>query len=78
MPKVSARWVTRQLLDISRYPLSCYKDELDFVYRIVTKVETWVHHFDPEFKVEAPWLTHSEEFQEGALSIENESFNFWG
>jgi histone-lysine N-methyltransferase SETMAR len=56
MSKVSVRWVTRQLtddqkrtrLDISKYLLSRYEDEPDFIYRIVTQDETWVHHFDPE------------------------------
>jgi hypothetical protein len=50
------RWVPRQLtddqkrtrLDISRYLLSRYEDEPDFIYRIVSHDETWVHHFDPE------------------------------
>jgi hypothetical protein len=37
-------------LDISRYLLSQYEDEPDFVYWIVTQDETWVHHFVPESK----------------------------
>jgi histone-lysine N-methyltransferase SETMAR len=47
MSKVSARWVPRELtddqkwtrLDISRYLLSRYEDEPDFIYRIVTQDE---------------------------------------
>jgi hypothetical protein len=47
MSKVSARWVPRQLTDdqkrtrlnISRYLLSRYEDEPDFIYRIVTQDE---------------------------------------
>jgi hypothetical protein len=35
-------------LDISKFLLSCYEDEPDFIYRIVTPDETWVHHFDLE------------------------------
>jgi histone-lysine N-methyltransferase SETMAR len=43
MSKVSTRWVPRQLtddqkrtrLDISRYILSCYGDEADFIYRVI-------------------------------------------
>jgi hypothetical protein len=58
MLKLSARWVPRQLtydqkwsrLDISRYLSSCYVDEPDFIYTIVTQDEKWVHHFDPESK----------------------------
>ena len=53
--KVSARWVRRMLtkdqkksrLDISKYLLSLYEE---FMRRVVTKDETWVHHFDPEAK----------------------------
>ena len=57
MSKVSARWVPRMLtddqkmtlLDIFRYFLSCYEDDPgNFIERVVTQDETWVHHFDPE------------------------------
>ena len=56
---VSARWVLRMLtedqrrgrLDISRYLLSRYEDDPEeFVDRVVTQEETWVHHFDLESK----------------------------
>ena len=54
MSKVSARWVPRVLTDdqkktqlgISRYLLSGYEDDPgDFIERVVTQDETWVHHF---------------------------------
>ena len=57
MFKVSARWVPRMLtedqkrnrLDISRYLLSRYEDDPEeFMDRVVTQYETWVHHFDLE------------------------------
>ena len=60
MPKVSARWVLQMLtddqkrtrFDISRYLLSDYEDDpSDFIERVVTQDETWVHHFDPESKM---------------------------
>ena len=59
MPKVSARGVPRMLttdqkesrLDISKYLMSLYEDDPeDFMRRVVTKDESWVHHFDPEAK----------------------------
>ena len=62
MSKVLARWVPRMLtddqkrtrLDISRYLLSCNEDDPgDFVERVVTQDETWVHHFDPESKMQS-------------------------
>jgi hypothetical protein len=73
----------RARLDISRYLLSRYEDEPDFIYRIVTQDETWVHHFDPESKkkdhaVELPWLSPFEEIQESAISREDDGFIFWG
>jgi hypothetical protein len=48
--------------------LSRYEDESDFIYRIVTQDETWIHYFDPESKktehaVEAPWLPPPEKFK---------------
>ena len=39
----------RTRLDISRYLLSRYEDDPgDFIERVVTQDDTWVHHFDPE------------------------------
>jgi hypothetical protein len=86
-----ARWVPRHLtedqkwtgLDISRYLLSRYEVEPDFIYRIVTQDKTWVHHFDPEsikteHAVDAPWLIPSEEIQERATSREEDGFNILG
>ena len=78
MFKVSARWVPRILtddqkrsrLDISRYLLSHYEDDPgDFIDRVVTQNETWVHHFDSESKMQSmqwkhpgsPWVTPSQE-----------------
>ena len=67
MPKVSARWVPRMLtedqtrfrLDISRYLLSRYEDDPgDFIDRVVTQDETWVHHFEPESKMQSMELKH--------------------
>ena len=61
MSKVSAIWGLRMLtydqkrtwLDISRYLLSCYEDDhSDFIERVVTEDETWVHHFDPDSKMQ--------------------------
>jgi hypothetical protein len=45
-------------LDISRYLLSRYEDEPDFICRIVTQDETWVLHFDPESKKQSMQWTH--------------------
>ena len=65
MSKVSARWVLGMLtddqkrtwLDISRYLLSRYKDDPgDFIERVVTLDETWVHHFDAVSKMQSKQL----------------------
>ena len=64
---VSARWVQRMLtddqkrtlLDMSRYLLSGYEnDPGNFIERIVTQDETWVHHFDPESKMQSKLWKH--------------------
>ena len=61
------RWVPRMLtndqtrcrLDISKYPLSRYEDDPgDFIDRVVTQDETWVHHFDPESKMQSMRWKH--------------------
>ena len=44
----------RTLLDISRYLLSHYKDDpSDFIKRVVTQDEAWVHPFDPESEMQS-------------------------
>ena len=62
MSKVSTRWVLRMLTDdqersqlnISWYLLSRYEDDPgDFIDRVVTQDETWVHHFNPESKMQS-------------------------
>ena len=68
MSKVSARWVPIMLtkdhkksrLDISnKYLLSLYEDNPEeFMHCVVTKDETWVHHFDPEAKKQSKQWKH--------------------
>ena len=67
MSKVSARWVPgmltddqkRSRLDISRYLLSRYEDDPgDFIDRVVTQDETWVHYFDPQSKMQSMQRKH--------------------
>ena len=66
MSKVSARWVPQMLthdqkrtrkrtrLNISRYLLSGYEDDPgDFLKQVLTKGETWIHHFDQSKKCRA-------------------------
>ena len=44
---------------ISRYLMSCYEDDPgDFIKRVVTQDETWVHHFDPESKMQSKQWKH--------------------
>lgn len=69
MSKVSARWVPRLLKDnekerrvqCSEMFLGRYDAEGDdFLDRIITTDETWLHHFDPETKVmSSVWKTPS-------------------
>ena len=56
----------RTPLDISRYLLSGYEDDPgDFIERVVTQDETWVHHFDPESKM------HSKQWKHLALPLQS-------
>ena len=44
----------RSRLDISRHLLSRYEDDPgDFIDRVVSQYETWVHHFYPESKMQS-------------------------
>lgn len=65
--KVSARWVPRQLTEthkdnrrtISQRHLQRYENEGDdFLVRIITGDETWVHHFEPESKRQSMTWKH--------------------
>ena len=68
MSKVSAKWVPRMLtkdqekckLDISKFLPSLYEDDPEeFMRRLVTQVETWVHPFEPEAKKQSmQWKHH--------------------
>ena len=67
MSKVLARWVPRMLtddqkrtlLDIFRYLLSRYGDDpCDFIERVETQEETWVHHCDPVSKMQSKQWKH--------------------
>ena len=68
MSKVSARWVPRNLntqdryqrVEASRELLELYDTNRDeFMTRLLTGDETWIHHWDPELKQESmQWKHH--------------------
>ena len=65
--KVSARWVPRQLtleMKMQRKEMCIHlmkrynKEGEAFLERVVTGDESWVHHFDPESKVQSMEYQH--------------------
>ena len=59
VPQMMTNDQERTPLDISRYLLSHYEDDpCDFIERHLTQDETWVHHFDPESKVQSKQWKH--------------------
>lgn len=67
MNKVSARWVPRMLTDEQKRRRHVISQELleefnadpeQFLGHIVTQDETWVHHFDPETKMQSMQWKH--------------------
>lgn len=66
LSKVSARWVPRLLTpeqklrrqEISQNHLASLEADPDFFSKIVTGDETWVHHWDPETKLESMQWVH--------------------
>ena len=69
MSKVCARWVPRMLTpvqkvtraEVSKELLDEYeRDPVDFVSRLVTGDETWIHHWDPQTKQESMQWKHSD------------------
>ena len=49
----------RTWLDVSRYLLSRYEDDPgDFIERVVTQDETWVHQVDPESHLQSKQWKH--------------------
>ena len=76
--KVCARWVPRMLSDemkaervrISRELLERFEKEgEDFVKKIITGDETWVHHYDPENKRQSVEYRHNESPQPKKIII---------
>ena len=81
--EVCARWVpkelteehTRKHLDICSQHLACYREEGDnFLQQIVTRDETWIHHYEPESKqcamecaMEASIISCSKEIQDATV-----------
>ena len=68
MSRVSARWVPRLLtneemcrsVSASREFLKQYKRERNFLDRIITMGETWLHYFEPEVKCQSSvWKSSS-------------------
>ena len=66
MSEVSAGWVPRNLTDHDRARRITTSQEfvdlfdpVKFVQQIVTGDETWVHHWDPESKVESMQWRHA-------------------
>ena len=54
VPRMLTADQKRTQLDISRYLLSCYKDDPgDFIERVVIQNKTWVHHFGTELKMQS-------------------------
>lgn len=70
MSKVSARWVPRMLTPFQKQiRLNCatqlltrfQNDKDDFLDKIVTLDQTWIHHYDPESKRQSmQWKTRDE------------------
>ena len=62
--KVCARWVPRMLSDervrISRELLERFEKGEDFLKKIITDDEIWVHHYDPENKRQSMEYCHKE------------------
>lgn len=91
MKKVSARWVPKMLtpeqkqyrLQISQQLLQRFRaDPDDFLSRLVTQDETWVHHFDPESKRQSmqwkhPWSPSPRKFRVTASAGKVMASVFW-
>lgn len=81
MRKLSARWVPRLLtIDNKRIRLNCSKASLelfnrnpdDFLRRVVTVDETWIHHYTPETKQQSKeWTLVGESAPKKAKSVQS-------
>ena len=51
VPRILTNDQKKRRLDFSKYLPSLYEDgPWEFMRRVVTQDETWIHHFDPETK----------------------------
>jgi hypothetical protein len=60
-----------------------HQGEEEFLSRIVTADETWVHHYEPESKrqeygVETPGITNEEEIQDSIFRGKGDANRFLG
>ena len=76
MRKLTARWVTKSHSDEQRATrasacsalLKCFRSKDDFLLRLVTVDETWVHYYEPENKAQSrqwigPWFPRPKRFK---------------
>ena len=73
MRKLTARWVPKSLSDeqmatrasVCSFLLKRFRSKDDFLLRLVTVDETWVHYFEPENKAQSrqwPWSPRPKKF----------------
>jgi histone-lysine N-methyltransferase SETMAR len=66
MKKISAKWIPKCLnadqkrawVEASRLICTLFEEDADFLSRVVTMVETWVHFYDPETKQQSMEWKH--------------------
>ena len=77
MSKLTSRWVPKSLsgeqmatrASVCRALLKRFKSKDDFLLRLVTVDETWVHYYEPENKpsVGRAWVPEAKEVQEATI-----------
>ena len=77
MRKLTARWVPKSLSDeqmatrasVCSALLKRFRSKDDFLLRLVTVDETWVHYYEPENKAQSrQWVPEAKEVQDATIS----------
>ena len=86
MRKLTARWVPKSLSDeqmatrasVCSALLKRFMSKDDFLLRLVTVDETWVHYYEPESSVGRAWVPEAKEVQDATICWQGDGHSILG
>ena len=86
MRKLTACWVPKSLSDeqmatrasVCSALLKRFRSKDDFLLRLVTVDETWVHYYEPESSVGRTWVPEAKEVQDATICWQGDGHSILG